>query len=40
MKFGSLPELIDRIKADIGLAKKQLDREEHMRVASDRYFAL
>ncbi len=29
MRFGSLDELIARIKADVGIAKAQLDLPEH-----------
>lgn len=40
MNFGSLEALVDRIKADIGLAKKQLDLPQHAKVASSDHFAV
>ena len=39
MKFGSLDALINRIKADTGIAKSQLDTEAHIRFAQDATFS-
>lgn len=38
MKFGSLDELIGRIKADTGLARKQLDLPMHAELAEHASF--
>lgn len=39
MKFGSLDALINRIRADTGLASKQLDLPKHAAFAQDQHFS-